>query len=105
MRNVFEFLRPSGDPRLEQEFRAVYQEPNLRYAQIGLLLAIAGFGGFYVIDALAGRVSTVDGTGAARLALTFWFAGGAFMAYRYRELHRLSGGALARPPHLRLSCQ
>ena len=84
MRNVFAFFRPAGDPQLEEEFRKVYQEPNLRYAQIGFLLAVAGFGGFYVMDALAGRVPAVGWAGAARLALTLWFAAGALLVYRFR---------------------
>src|SRR5436190_22337191 len=31
VRNVFAFLRASDDPELEEEFRKVYQEPNLRF--------------------------------------------------------------------------
>ena len=63
MRDLFAFLRPASDRKLEREFREIYQQPNLRYAQIGFLLAIAGFGGFYVMDALVGRVAALDATG------------------------------------------
>ena len=70
MRNIFAFLRQSGDPLLEREFRELYQEPNVLYTRYGTLLAIVGFGGFYLMDAVAGRSPAIDWAGAARLAIT-----------------------------------
>ena len=66
MKDVFAFLRTSGDPILEREFRALYQEPNVRYAMFGTLLAVVGFGGFHLMDVAAGRVPALDWAGAAR---------------------------------------
>ncbi|MEO5678022.1 MAG: ATP-binding protein [Usitatibacter sp.] len=85
MRDVFEFLRHSGDPLLEREFRELYQEPNVRYAMFGVLLAVVGFGGFHLMDVAAGRVPALDWAGAARLGLTLMFAGAALVISRYRE--------------------
>ena len=73
MRNVFAFLRHSPDPHLEREFRELYQEPNVRYALYGTLLAVVGFGGFHLMDVAADRVPAMGWSGGARLALTLFF--------------------------------
>jgi len=85
VRDVFAFLRHSDYPRLEREFRELYQEPNVRYAVFGVLLAVVGFGGFHLMDVAAGRVPPMDGAGVARLGLTLMFAGAALLIYRCRE--------------------
>ncbi|MCE9659590.1 MAG: response regulator [Burkholderiales bacterium] len=85
MSSVFAFLRHSGDRQLEREFKELYQEPNVRYARFGVLLAVAGFGGFHAMDVAAGRVPAMDWAGAARLGLTLMFAGAAVLIVHCRE--------------------
>ena len=86
MRNVFAFLRSRDDPQLEREFRQVYQEPSVRYLQIGFLLGVVGFGGFYLMDALTGRLDAGSAVSMSRAALTLVFCAGAFAIHKYRSL-------------------
>jgi len=85
VKDVFAFLRTSGDPILEREFRALYQEPNVRYAMFGTLLAVVGFGGFHLMDVAAGRVPALDWAGAARFALTSIFVLATYIVFRYQD--------------------
>jgi signal transduction histidine kinase/CheY-like chemotaxis protein len=84
VRNIFAFLRQSADPLLEREFRELYQEPNVRYARYGCVLAIVGFGGFHLMDVAAGRTPAMDWAGAARLAITLYFVAATIVVTYWR---------------------
>jgi hypothetical protein len=74
-----------GRPILEREFRALYQEPNVRYAMFGTLLAVVGFGGFHLMDVAAGRVPALDWAGAARFVLTSIFVLATYIVFHYQD--------------------
>jgi signal transduction histidine kinase/AmiR/NasT family two-component response regulator len=85
LKNVFDLLRSSDDAEFEREFRIVYREPGVRYLRIALMLGFVAFAGFFVMDALTGRLDTASPVSKMRMGLIVIFGAGTLLIGRYKS--------------------